>query len=534
MTDNCGDVRTRVCPAPCIRRCRNDRIEPGRERVTEIGVVRVDFDGDATRVDEWATLVNPGVPIPAEIQWLTGITNEMVRAAPSFADVAHSLFDRLEGAIFVAHNARFDYGFIRSEFSRAGLSYTAKTLCTVRLSRYLYPDRAPHTLDAIIERFNLDGEQRHRALGDARVLWRLLQKLADRHSSREIEFAVQQLLRRPALPSNLPPDAIDALPHAPGVYLFYGLNEHPIYVGKSVNLRGRVAGHFNAEYRAPRELRLSQEIHRLEWEETAGEFGALLRESELIKTRLPAHNVASRRRLNLVLLRVDDAGRVTTTKAIAFDPAHPGDSYGPFASRASVRRWMTELAAEHRLCLKTIGLEGRRKSVDDGAPCFNHQLKRCRGACVGAEHRDEHAARLKELMRPGLIPLWPHANAIALVERHAARFQEQWHVFDQWCWLGTVKSFNAAFDLARDAPRVFEADAARLAVRALSDRSPWQMEVVELLANCRPGAGRDPMPAAENWVPACAGTTNDNATASLSPARLPAAVAPADAVRESA
>jgi DNA polymerase-3 subunit epsilon len=80
---------------------------PGRERVTEVGLVRVDFDGDAVRVDEWATLVNPGIPIPAEIQWLTGITNDMVRAAPSFAEIAQALYDRLEGASS-PHNARFD------------------------------------------------------------------------------------------------------------------------------------------------------------------------------------------------------------------------------------------------------------------------------------------------------------------------------------------------------------------------------------------------------------------------------------------
>ena len=470
---------------------------PGRERVTEIGVVRVDFDGDDVRVDEWATLVNPGVPIPAEIQWLTGITNEMVKAAPSFADVAQLLFDRLEGAIFVAHNARFDYGFLRAEFNRAGLSFNAKTLCTVRLSRYLYPDRAPHTLDAIIERFNLEGEQRHRALGDARVLWRLLQKLADRHPPGEIELAVHALLRRPALPSNLPPDAIDALPHAPGVYLFYGLNEHPIYIGKSVDLRARVAGHFNAEYRAPRELRLSQEIHRLEWEETAGELGALLRESELIKTRLPAHNVASRRKSNQVLLGFDVAGRATLTQAVAFDLAQLGRCYGPFASRASMRRWMTDLATEHRLCLKTMGLEGRRNACNDGAPCFNRQLRRCRGACVGAEPDDEHAARLKEVTLPWLLPRWPYPNALALVERNAQRFQEQWHVFDHWCWLGTVKSLDAAAELARSAPRVFEADAARLAVQALSDRSPWTLEIAALGAVVPP-LGRDPVFCAAN------------------------------------
>ncbi len=453
---------------------------PARERVTEIGVVQVDFDHDAVRIEEWATLVNPGVPIPAEIQWLTGITNEMVRSAPSFAEVAQPLFDRLDGAIFVAHNARFDYGFLRAEFGRAGLSFNARTLCTVRLSRYLYPDRSPHTLDAIIQRFNLEGEQRHRALGDARVLWRLLLKLASRHPAMEIERAVRTLLRRPALPPNLSPDAIDAVPHAPGVYLFYGLNEHPIYIGKSVDLRTRVAGHFSAEYRAPRELQLSQEVHRLEWEETAGELGALLRESELIKTRLPAHNVASRRKLNQVVLGFDQQGGATLTPAPVFDFAQLGRCYGPFGSRASVRRWMIELAAEYQLCLKTMGLEGRRKAAHDGAPCFNQQLRRCRGACVGAESLEQHSERLKELLRPWLLPAWPYAKAIALVERNAERFQQQWHVFDQWCWLGTVRSREAAATLASSEPRVLEADAARLAVQALSGRSAWKLEVVEL------------------------------------------------------
>ena len=131
------------------------------------------------------------------------------------------------------------------------------------------------------------------------MLWRLLQRLSIviclRDRARSARFVAAA-----GVAAHLPPDAIDALPHAPGVYLFYGLNGHPIYIGKSIDLRARVAGHFNSEYRAPRELRLSQEIHRLEWEETAGEFGALLRESALIKTQLPAHNVASRRKLNQV------------------------------------------------------------------------------------------------------------------------------------------------------------------------------------------------------------------------------------------
>jgi DNA polymerase-3 subunit epsilon len=386
---------------------------PTRERVTEIGVVRVDIDGASTRVDEWSTLVNPGMPIPPEIVWLTGITNDMVRAAPPFEAVAQDLLDHLDGAVFVAHNARFDYGFLRAEFARAGLAFHARTLCTVRLSRALYPDRTPHSLDALIERFGLGGEARHRALGDARVLWRLLQTWSARHPPGEIEAAVGAVLKHPGLPPHLPPDAIDALPHAPGVYLFYGLNEHPIYIGKSVDVRARVTSHFNSEHRAPRDLRLSQEIRRIEWEETAGEFGALLREAELVKTRLPAHNVALRRRENEVVMALDDHGRPLFSRALDFDLAALGAAWGPFASRPAARHCLAQLAAEHGLCLKTLGLEGKRARIDDGAPCFNRQLNRCHGACVGAEPRDAHAARLQEALAPWRLPAWPHRGAVA-------------------------------------------------------------------------------------------------------------------------
>jgi len=455
---------------------------PERERVTEVGVVAVDFDGDAQRVTEWSSLVNPGVPIPPEIQWLTGITNDMVRAAPSFADLAQELYDRLDGAVFVAHNARFDYGFLRAEFSRAGLNFHAKTLCTVRLSRHLYPDRSPHTLDAIVQRFGLDGEQRHRALGDARVLWRLLQKLADRHTPAELELACAALLRRPSLPPHLPPDALDALPHAPGVYLFYGLNAHPIYIGKSIDVRTRVAGHFSAEHRAARELRLSQEVHRLEWEETAGELGALLREGELVKTRLPAHNVALRRKLNQVMLRIDDDGTPRYAPAAATPPEAFADAdgppiYGPFGSRAAARATLIALAREHGLCMQRLRVEGRSRTAA-GAPCFSRQLMRCQGACVGAESPGQHTARVREQLAPWRIPPWPYAGAMALVERNAARFREDVHVFDRWCWLGTVATLEAAWALAQHAPRAFEADAARLALHAL--RGKFGVECVEL------------------------------------------------------
>jgi DNA polymerase-3 subunit epsilon len=453
---------------------------PARERITEVGIVTVEVDGDAQRVTEWSSLVNPGVPIPAEIQWLTGISNEMVREAPRFADIADALYDRLSEAIFVAHNARFDYGFLKAEFARAGYDWRAPTLCTVRLSRYLYPDRGPHSLDAIVARFGLDGEQRHRALGDARVLWRLLQRLLDRHGAAELETAVDRLLARPSTPPALPQEQVDAIPHAPGVYLLYGANAHPIYIGKSVDLKARVLAHFANDHASGADLRLSQEVRRIEWEATAGETGALLREAELVKTRLPAHNIALRRKARQVWVALDEDGRprIRPVADVPLDRLH--EHYGPFSSRPAARRFLQELAAEHGLCLKTMGLERRSRVGAADAPCFNYQIRRCRGACTGAEPPDAHAQRLRELLELRRVPRWPYAGAVALVERDAGSGREDLHVFDRWCWLGTARSHEAAAELATTAARLFDADQYRIAVTALVGASA--LAVVELAA----------------------------------------------------
>ena len=243
---------------------------PTGDRITEIGIVRVE---DGEFVDEWSTLVNPGCPIPEDIQGLTGITNAMVRGAPGFAELKREVMERLAGRLFVAHNARFDYGFLKNEFRRGGMSYTADVLCTVRLSRRLYPEAHGHGLDALIARHGLHEAiapaaaartGRHSALGDARAIWRFVQTLYRDRTPEEIQAAVRRLLKIPSLPPQLAPDALEGLPDGPGVYRFYGLNQLPIYIGKSVNLRDRVASHFSSDYRSANDLRLSSEITRIE------------------------------------------------------------------------------------------------------------------------------------------------------------------------------------------------------------------------------------------------------------------------------
>jgi len=161
---------------------------PAWDRVTEIAVVEV--EGGAV-VSEWSTLVNPGESIPPAIQALTGITNAMVADAPAFEDLAADLHERLDGRIFVAHNARFDYGFLRHEFERAGLRFQARTLCTVKLSRRLYPEYARHNLNSLIDRhrlkFDLHGAARHRALGDARAVWQFIRVASEERGAGALE-----------------------------------------------------------------------------------------------------------------------------------------------------------------------------------------------------------------------------------------------------------------------------------------------------------------------------------------------------------
>ncbi len=166
------------------------------ERITEIGLVEVD-GGEFT--GSWSQLVNPEKDIPPFIEALTGISNDMVQQEPTFAQLAPALFRRLEGKLLVAHNARFDCGFLRTEFERAGFDYQPRVLCTVKLSRKLFPEQRRHNLDSLIERHGLVCSARHRALGDAEVLWHFIRKVQAEFDAERIDAALRVQLDAPGL-----------------------------------------------------------------------------------------------------------------------------------------------------------------------------------------------------------------------------------------------------------------------------------------------------------------------------------------------
>ncbi len=166
------------------------------DRITEIGIVTVSADGG---IERWSSFVNPGRSIPSFIQDLTGISDRMVAAAPTFDALADTVRARLEGGLFIAHNARFDYGFLHHALARTGHALSTDVLCTVKLSRRFFPEEKRHNLDTLITRHGLVPTARHRALADADLLWQLWEKLTASMPHDSFSQAIQALRQRPAL-----------------------------------------------------------------------------------------------------------------------------------------------------------------------------------------------------------------------------------------------------------------------------------------------------------------------------------------------
>ncbi|WER47873.1 exonuclease domain-containing protein [Cupriavidus sp. WKF15] len=456
------------------------------DRITEIGVVEVGPDG----IQEWDTLLDPGASIPPFIQRLTGITDEMVRGQPTFASIAETLAERLQGRLFVAHNARFDYGFLKNEFRRAGLTFRADVLCTVRLSRSLFPSAAKHGLDALVARFGLEPRARHRALADAELLWQFWQKIHALYSVELIAAATQALVRRASLPAGLEETALDDVPDTAGVYLFYGDNDAPLYIGKSVHLRQRIGAHFSGDHRVGKDMRLARLVRRVEWRETGGEIGALLLEASLVKSMQPIHNQMLRRNNRLYTWELAPELPVPRLRSDDdTDFSRRGHLYGTFPSRGAAQAWLRRLADDHQLCHATLLLE---KTTRAGSPCFARQLHRCEGACVGEEDSRSHRARIAKAMAGSELKPWPFSGPVAWSE--ASGTQNWWHVVEDWCYLGSAPTQDDAAALLA-APARFELDTYQILVSRLPQ---WMPHVVHLastrsfeLALCEPPVSND-------------------------------------------
>ncbi len=404
----------------------------GRHRIIDVAVIGATGD----HLDfEWQSLVHPGSRVSAGITALTGIDDAMLEGAPPFEQIATELSRRLAGRVFVAHNARFDYGFIRREFARLETNWRAPSLCTVRLSRALFPEMSHHNLDAVMERHGFTIEQRHRAMPDAQVLWMLWRKLRAEIAPGDFQRALDLASLRVNLPTALQPDLADDLPEEPGVYRFYGIGEDGreslLYVGKANILRERVLDHFRGGASDAKSLKLASQVRRVEWTETAGELGALLLEAREIRDAQPVYNRQLRGGGDRLTWLFGDGDAAPELVPIDAAVLRSGNAYGTYRAEKDARRALEEMAREKKWCFKALGLESGPGS------CFGFQVGRCRGACVGKEPRAIHLARVKVALMPQRLEQWPHDGPMLV--REGAGERVEYHVIDGWQHLGTVE-----------------------------------------------------------------------------------------------
>jgi DNA polymerase III subunit epsilon len=355
-------------------------------RITEIAIYH---HNGIEITDHFHALVNPGRNIPHYISGLTGITTEMVLDAPPFEDIAEDIFRLIEGRVFVAHNAHFDYSFLRKEFEQVGITWQTKKLCTVRLSRKIIPGLRSYSLGSLAESLGIKIQNRHRAGGDAEATVKVFNMQLQRDRDGYIGKSLKRNSGETILPPNLPKDVFDKLPSKAGVYYFLNSRGQVIYVGKANSIKKRIAGHFTGDAREWSRSKIRNEIHHISFELTGNELIALILESQEIRRFWPKYNHAQK-------YKVEEWGIYNYEDRNGYDRfsvnmvTKGSRPLIRFSTKGDAWNFLWEKVREFNLCPKLSGLQ-----LSKGL-CFQHQSGDCKGACMGIESAAKYAKRSKK------------------------------------------------------------------------------------------------------------------------------------------
>lgn len=397
-------------------------------RIIEIGIIRIE-QGEV--VETYKSLVNPGGSIPVWIERLTGITNDDLSGAPYFEDIAGEVRRLIDGAIFVAHNVRFDYSFFRTHFAAMGYDYKPKLFCTVRMSRKLYIEHKGHSLEKIIQRHGIEVNGRHRAYDDAKAMLDFVRiAISEKGRGAFLENVALQLKTK-TLPPNIDEEKFSHLPQAPGVYIFEAEDGSPLYIGKSVNIRDRVRSHFANDTKVAKEMKLSRRSFNVAFIQTDTEIEALLLESAKVKELQPPFNRLLRRKVmqSVLMRQYDTQGYLTITieNRDLSEATNLDTIYGVYTTKVQAKASLESLTRTYQLCPKLMSLE------KTSGYCFRYQLGICKGACGGAELAKNYNTRVEFALSRSKIESWPFKTKIAV---KISEFKSL--VVDQWVIEGIV------------------------------------------------------------------------------------------------
>ncbi len=356
------------------------------EGITEIAIYR--FDGDKV-VDQFASLVNPEIPIQPFVVKLTGINNGMLKNAPKFHEVAKRIIEITEGTILVAHNAQFDNRILTTEFDRLGYNFDKETLCTVEVAQQLMPDMPSYSLGKLVRALGIPITNRHRAQGDALATVELFKLLLLKDFKKQMAQHFIKKNPRRHLDSKLI-TLIKAAPTAIGVYYMHREDGTIIYIGKSKNIQKRLTQHFTNDNRKSKAIQL--EVTAVTYEKTGNELIALLKESEDIKQLNPKYNRALRKRtFNAQLISFTDASGYINLKIEKADARKKAIT--TFSNLQAAKANLENIIGKYALCQRLGGFQDTKKA------CFSYGIKECAGACIGEETPEAYNEKVKIFLK---------------------------------------------------------------------------------------------------------------------------------------
>ena len=295
--------------------------------------------------------------------------------------------------MIVGHNVKFDYGFIKSEFSRLGYDFHRQTICTIQLSRRIIPGHKSYSLGKLCPEVGIKITDRHRAAGDALATVKLFEMLQQRAllAGSSLSVHLPSAKKYKNLNGNLSVEDIESLPEKAGTYYFYDDKNRLLYIGKSKSIKKRILSHLgNCEGKRAMELR--ERIASVSYDLTGSELIALLKESEEIKQNKPLYNRAQRRSLSHWGLYTSHDSFGYTTLKLARLADMVETPVTAFNNKAEAREYLTRLVEKHWLCQKLSGLYHT-----DGA-CFHYSIRQCNGACIQQESVKVYNKRVDDLL----------------------------------------------------------------------------------------------------------------------------------------
>ncbi|MBI9039099.1 MAG: GIY-YIG nuclease family protein [Bacteroidales bacterium] len=346
------------------------------EKITEIAIII--HDGKKI-IDEFSSLINPEKLIPYKITMLTGINNKMIAEAPKFHEIAKKIIELTEGKIIVGHNVAFDYSFIKNEYAQLFYEFKRKTLCTVKLSRKLLPGYRSYSLGNLCKSLNIKNNSIHRAYGDAKATAEVFEILY------EIDNKLSEIPLR-GLNTNFNKKILDELPEKPGVYYFFNEDKKLIYIGKSKNIHSRVLSHLSNNS-TKKAVEMKTNIADIDFEITGSELVALLKESDEIKEHKPVYNRSQRRSVFPYGLfsNYNKDGYL----CLAIEKVEDNIPLTSFSSALEGKERLFRLTEEYSLCQKFCSLYKTQSC------CFQYQINRCMGACIGKEKPEDYNKKVK-------------------------------------------------------------------------------------------------------------------------------------------